>query len=202
MLPRPACPRRAGHGCQGRVGEQAQCHDECSHGGRSLPHTLPLRSGAVVQVELSSALLCWWRHAARPAVKPAVQYEEHHNDDHRSAPQNPSILKEVHDTSQFAVGTVIYMITDSLTCHPQEKPRRSRACRLMVRRSDPCHAGRRVRRTKPTASTHAHPTRTLTCSFQLAVISRILDLRSVGCLRSAVQTSRNQTRKIGRGEGS
>ncbi len=29
------------------------------------------------------------------------------------------------DTSYVAVGTVIYMITDSLTCRPQEKPRRS-----------------------------------------------------------------------------
>ena len=31
------------------------------------------------------------------------------------------------DTSYVAVGTVIYMITDSLTCRPQEKPRRSGA---------------------------------------------------------------------------
>ncbi len=28
------------------------------------------------------------------------------------------------DTSYVAVGTVIYMITDSLTCRPQEKPQR------------------------------------------------------------------------------
>ena len=31
------------------------------------------------------------------------------------------------DTSYVAVGTVMYMITDSLTCRPQEKPRRSGA---------------------------------------------------------------------------
>jgi hypothetical protein len=31
------------------------------------------------------------------------------------------------DTSYVAVGTVIYMITDSLTYRPQEKPRRSGA---------------------------------------------------------------------------
>ncbi len=30
-------------------------------------------------------------------------------------------------TSDVAVGTVMYMITDSLTCRPQEKPRRSGA---------------------------------------------------------------------------
>ncbi len=60
---------------------------------RMLPHTLPLRSGEIVQAELSSALLCWWRLAARPAE----QYEEHNqHDDHRSAPQNPLVLKEVH----------------------------------------------------------------------------------------------------------
>ncbi len=31
------------------------------------------------------------------------------------------------DTSYVAVGTVMYMITDSLACCPQEKPRRSGA---------------------------------------------------------------------------
>ncbi len=31
------------------------------------------------------------------------------------------------DTSYVAVGTAAYMITDSLTCRPQEKPRRSGA---------------------------------------------------------------------------
>ena len=39
------------------------------------------------------------------------------------------------DTSYVAVGTVIYMITDSLTCRPQEKPRRSGAS-YMVKASD------------------------------------------------------------------
>ncbi len=56
-------------------------------------HTLPLRSGAVVQAELISALLCWWRLAARLAVHHG---EHNQDDDHRSAPQNPSVLKEVH----------------------------------------------------------------------------------------------------------
>ncbi len=36
-------------------------------------YTLPLRSGAVVQAEPSSALISWWRLAARQAE----QYEEH-----------------------------------------------------------------------------------------------------------------------------
>ncbi len=36
-------------------------------------HALLLRPGTVVQVELSSVLLCWWRLADRPAV----QYDEH-----------------------------------------------------------------------------------------------------------------------------
>ncbi len=60
-------------------------------------YTLPLRSGAVVQAELSSALLCWWRLAAQPAARQAVHHGDHNqDDDHRSGPQNPSVLKEVH----------------------------------------------------------------------------------------------------------
>ncbi len=56
-------------------------------------HTLSLRPGAVVQAEPSSVLLCWWRLAAWPAV---YHGERNQDDDHRSTPQNPSVLKEVH----------------------------------------------------------------------------------------------------------
>ncbi len=60
----------ASHVGQGWGGEQAEGDGEGAHG---LPHTLPLRPGAVVQAERSSVLICWWRLAARQAV----QYEEH-----------------------------------------------------------------------------------------------------------------------------
>jgi hypothetical protein len=36
---------------------------------KAAPHTLPLRSGTLIQAELSSVLLCWWRLAARQAVQ-------------------------------------------------------------------------------------------------------------------------------------
>jgi hypothetical protein len=57
------------------------------------PHTLPLRSGSVAQAERSSVLLRWWRLVARLAVDHG---EQNQDDDHRSAPQNPSVLKKVH----------------------------------------------------------------------------------------------------------
>ncbi len=69
--------------------------------GRRLPgaFTLPQmkrpppRPGAVVHAEPSSVLLRRWRLAAWPAVHHG---EHNQDDDHRSGPQNPSVLKEVH----------------------------------------------------------------------------------------------------------
>ena len=53
--------RRAGAASRHRAMVSARMDLAC--------HTLPLRSGAVVQAELSSVLLCWWRLADRPAVQ-------------------------------------------------------------------------------------------------------------------------------------
>ncbi len=63
--PAQESPRRAGVASRHRAMVRVRMDLAC--------YTLPLRSGAVVQAELISALLCWWRLAARPAV----QYEDH-----------------------------------------------------------------------------------------------------------------------------
>ncbi len=47
---------------------------------------------------IESVLLRRWR----PAARPAVPYEAHNpDDDQRSAPHNPSVLKEVHERLLF-----------------------------------------------------------------------------------------------------
>ncbi len=65
VLAVPATAARAGLASRHRAMVRTRIDLAC--------HTLPLRPGAVVQAERSSALLCCWRLAARPAV----QYEEH-----------------------------------------------------------------------------------------------------------------------------